>query len=617
MTLTAPQPRVNTSSDKTIEGLHSLFSALLDSPLTGVAITLDSNQVTIRGPQTITDDINRILGSSNEIFKFQKYALVENTHEIVHQVIEMDLPPYAPAPFFSEESTRNFLSNFQMGNPLQLSEFEFDQENQMLRLKITPERVNARNLQMAQTQVDLLIDSLRNQLQKTSRSTLYQAFNNTPLIQVFNGWYRGDETLSDDHCASVFYSKIDNDGYPVIYFNAAILYQLLFPTFIVNKDPIASDETDEAKNYELAFDLRHFLLQLGQHFRENVVFKINEEENGTRTATPIFFDQLAAKASRPVWLRVLLDISASMENALPHYKERLKEMIQELRKQPDSQNIRIELVPFNTEIIGAKEFALRSPEIDSFINDLKAAGDTSLYSTVWKKLEDLDRRLDITKDYHISVVVFTDGLNNTAPEYAEKLQKLCNALPGKSYTPAIFTFGMGEKYDKEMMDTLVKATCAIHTEITDLSQQAFAPVLNVCARFTAARTLVSFLRKLGEETRFILFPQEVIARPELSIPVGGVFALNNKSFTIMPTSYQLPEANNPLLADVADATDKERASEIQEHEQQLAAPGMPVLPIPNRAILIGMLIFILAAIIQNFVTPQALTPPPPPGPSPH
>ena len=473
------------------------------------------------------------------------------------QTIALNFPDYPAAPPFSAQAANEFLQR--LVNRANLSfapQFKTDEEKQILYFQGIPETSWLRTKKDIKDYARVTQNQLRTILQSLTRAELYQLFNPALTNPPQNGWYLGDQHLSEENCENIVYMREDAAGNPVIHVNYAILFGLLFPAPITL---LTHESTEDIKEIEI--DTRLLLLQLGQLFRQRVLFKV-EGEGDNKIATPIFFQGMEAQAPKPLWLRVLVDMSASMAKDLVEYKERIINMVEELRKQPDSHDAIIEFIPFGINKKKPQLYKLPDSRISYYIKNLTATDQgTALFQTVLDGLSD-DEIVKISKEYQVAVVIFTDGADNNLidnvrqinTEAQSKLKQWCLELPAEANTPAVFAFGLGHHYDAALMDDLVKTICATFRKIDELSPENFAAVLDLCKKFYEAGKLYSIFQDLADEIRFVLFPGQVKVVGK-TIRIDEPFSINRKQVQLEPAQFSVPSSASapPAVAETEDS----------------------------------------------------------------
>ncbi|MFI4955015.1 MAG: VWA domain-containing protein [Gammaproteobacteria bacterium] len=516
----------------------------------GSTVTDNEDKIVIRGPKQVIDRIKQTLHSPNDL-KLPYVLLPGKSESTTPRIIESPNLIYPPAPELTANNAKVFLANLLGKSLVQLPEFIQDPTSNQLCLPINAENFRVSS-DKAQSFTQLIIEQLQRTLVSSNTFSLWQFFTkNTPAPTLAS-----THKISEQNSKNIFCIREDAQQKPTLYFNYGLLYKLLFPPQIEEKNiPISSDDNDPKVGAvcEIEIDKQHLLFYLGQLVREGVVLKIVTSTEGEQIATPVFFRQISAAINKPLEIKLLIDVSKSMTNEdqkFTQYKHRLKELVKELQQRYAEANTKIELIPFGSYIEESLETNLSNISgIEQFINDLSCGGLTRLYGAIYHALSKFDKLANSI------LIVFTDGKNecDTTENDLAQLEKFYqDFLTMETFSLAPVTIGYGPQHDDKLMAILQQKLGSIPMTLDDLSPDKFAPVLHVLSQLNQARRIIEFVNAQGKVQRFPVFDGGLTIPEDASFKVGDSIIINNESYTLVaaesrPVVEEMPIAPPALV----------------------------------------------------------------------
>jgi len=169
-------------------------------------------------------------------------------------------------------------------------------------------------------------------------------------------------------------------------------------------------------------------------------------ENGHRLQIESFFDERL-----PLDMVFMLDKSSSLRvKGIDEVKYAAEAFLKEL--EPGD---RVSLYSFNKETSRLADFTTDRKRLVAYIENLEPFGETALYDSMLRGLQDLEGRRRVRK----VLVLFTDGRDSVYEEPADKafyLRKVIHAAQNQEV--AIFTIGLGTRIHKEALERMALET---------------------------------------------------------------------------------------------------------------------------------------------------------------
>ncbi len=353
-----------------------------------------------------------------------------------------------------------------------------------------------------------------------------------------------------------FFVEENNEGKKLAFvINYGILLNLLFP-----KVPELRLEPTADSKYTLSFDKKALLAYLVDTFDEGFRLRVQGDR-----ATPICLPK-SNLAKAKILLSLVLDRSGSMENDLPNLVLHVKSFLQDYIAQSAPGDI-IRLVDFADDMTEQEYLLTGNSEQDlskiyAHLNLLTADGYTSLYNTLQSEITTLSS--DKYHGYTESVIIFTDGLNETKiykrseeperarqedEEFLNNYQLTMEQLQAQnpSQVLSVFSLGLGEYYNKQMLKQWAKLSGVHHTHLK--TSDDFAMIKAHLEKIRRPRMLVNFVQREMKH-RFSVYEGSLGFEPDFTLAANEPFTYNDRSFQFVSTALQ-PAQEMDVIAELS------------------------------------------------------------------
>lgn len=288
--------------------------------------------------------------------------------------------------------------------------------------------------------------------------------------------------------------------------------------------------------WKISFKKQEALNYLVRTFQEGFILTKDHDQ-----FTPVFLPR--GNLAKPKnLLSLVLDCSGSMKDVFPQYINHVKSLFDLILEQSLADDI-IRIVDFATES-HTVVFKLNGnkiedqQKIESHLDSLKADGVTRLYDTTIQELDALGQYAE----YVESVVIFTDGHDYLGTQETEDLleQRKNQFLTDyDSYmktkaahqAPSVFTMGLGEGYNKELLGSWAQRSGVEHTHLQNIED--FSNILAHLEKLRRPRVLVKFVQNMLEHFHSVYEGTLSIAK-DIKINSVEPFTVGHKEYRVDP-----------------------------------------------------------------------------------
>lgn len=320
------------------------------------------------------------------------------------------------------------------------------------------------------------------------------------------------------------------------FINYQALLKLLFPA-----PPVVRIEHNVAtSSWELKLNKDEAINYLIRAFQEGFIL----HRDGPHLR-PILLPRGKLAKSKNV-ISLILDCSGSMTGVFSKYIADVKALVERILEKSAPGDI-VRIVAFASEFHRA-EFILTEDKnadkerIFSHFDTLRSGGLTFLYDTVINEL----RELENYANYVQSVVIFTDGehyirqdqqpedpaiMKQQGEEFLAGYTKYM-AAKASHLVPSVFTMGLGDSYNQEMLKMWAQKAGVSHTHLRTIED--FKGIFAQLEKMGRPRLLVKFMQNLVERF-YSVYEGTLSMPPDLTIDPAQPFNLGDKVYRVEQT----------------------------------------------------------------------------------
>lgn len=509
-----------------------LFASLLKTQPDQLNLSLEINNgsIIISTPDAkLANDLENILKSPQ--------AVLSNIDYTLHEIPAGEMPP-EPAPIPTPQYpaqielthgmgetffTSLFTPNLRQKVGIAWSNENKNENNYILEAPCDPELIELTKAQ---------INTFKQILAKATYEQLRQAIAADKSVQQPLQKQEASNGPMANVVDKILYLSSDHQK---IYFDFGLLVKSLTPPKVEELVPVGAT-TSSNTEFVYSINQQHLMNYFGTIFQEGFVMHIDGDN-----AKQIFFNPKRAIPKKQS-ISIVVDCSGSMAAKENELKENVINFVNQMTENPQFKDTEITIIPFASTTGQPKTFNLyEKEEIVAHINSLKIDGKTALHSTIHQVLSDLPA------DCNTTAIIFTDGVNTDGMPLEELKALTDNLIKNTNNPPKIFTMGLGEKYNEEMLDALASSTGCKHIKLETMAD--FKGIYVYLDTISIARSLARILQE-STNTAFILPVQEGclnVSPVTLSFP--GSFVVNGIEYHATKGGIQLQAA-----AEVAEAT---------------------------------------------------------------
>lgn len=327
---------------------------------------------------------------------------------------------------------------------------------------------------------------------------------------------------------------VNHNGTLQFVLNYQALLKLLFP----QPPQLQVEVLFDNSLWKISFNKQEALNYLVRTFQEGFILTKDHDH-----FTPVFLPR--GNLAKPKnLLSLVLDCSGSMEKVFPQYINHVKSLLRQILEQSSADDI-IRIVDFASEshtvvfkLSGIK--AEDQQKIELHLASLEAGGVTRLYDTTIQELDALGQYVE----YVESVVIFTDGHDNLGTKETEdqsvleqrKAQFLTDydsymKTKAAHQAPSVFTMGLGEGYNKELLGSWAQRSGVEHTHLQNIED--FSNILAHLEKLRRPRVLVKFVQNMLEHFHSVYEGTLSIAK-DIKINSVEPFTVGDKEYRVDP-----------------------------------------------------------------------------------